>query len=48
MIKKKYIKPTTQIVEIQQRTTILIGSPDEYGMNNELITDDIYIVEEGW
>ena len=46
MIKKEYMKPAIQIVELKHRTTILAGSPDIYGMDKELVTDEDVL--EGW
>ena len=46
MIKKEYMKPTMQTVALKQRTAILAGSPDAYGMNKKLIDNEE--VEEGW
>ncbi len=45
MTKKTYMKPTMQTVALKQRTTILAGSPDAYGMNKSLSSEE---VEEGW
>ena len=45
MTKKEYMKPTMQTVELKQRTMILAGSVDAYGMNRQLQNDE---VEEGW
>ncbi|KWW32944.1 MAG: hypothetical protein F083_2566 [bacterium F083] len=44
--KKKFEKPTMQVIELQQRTQILAGSVDAYGMNNTLIEEEEVI--EGW
>ena len=46
MTKKAYMKPTMQTVVLTQRTAILAGSPDAYGMNKSLIDDEE--VSEGW
>jgi hypothetical protein len=46
MNKKAYMKPTMQIVALKQRTAILAGSPDAYGMNKKLIDNEE--VEEDW
>ena|GEM_PF-2334419 len=43
--KKAYMKPTMQTVVLTQRTAILAGSPDAYGMNKSLSSEE---VEEGW
>lgn len=45
MTKKTYMKPTMQTVALKQRATILAGSPDAYGMNKNLSSEE---VEEGW
>ena len=45
MIKKEYMKPTMQVVKIQQQCQILAGSLDANGMNNGLLDDE---VDEGW
>jgi len=39
------MKPTMQTVALKQRATILAGSPDIYGMNKSLSSEE---VEEGW
>ena len=36
MTKKAYMKPTMRTVELKQRTMILAGSLDQYGMNRQL------------
>lgn len=46
MNKKAYMKPAMQTVVLTQRTAILAGSVDEYGMNKSLIDDEE--VTEGW
>ena len=46
MTKKEYMKPTVQTVELKQRTMILAGSMDEYGMNKSVIEDEE--VDEDW
>ena len=46
MIKKEYMKPTMEVVEIDIHAQILAGSVDVYGMNEELIEDEE--VDEGW
>ena len=46
MTKKEYMKPTMKTVELKQRTMILAGSVDAYGMNKTLIEDEE--VDEGW
>ena len=43
MNKKHYIKPTIEVVKLQQQCQILAGS--DYGMNEELQNE---IVNEGW
>ena len=45
MIKKEYMKPTMQVVELQQKCQILAGSADANGMNNGLQGDE---VDAGW
>ena len=40
------MKPAMQTVVLTQRTAILAGSLDEYGMNKSLIEDEEVI--EGW
>ena len=44
-MKKQYMKPTMRVVELQQRTHILVGS-NNYGMNPDIVTDEE--VDEGW
>ena len=44
--KKAYMKPAMQTVVLTQRTAILAGSPDAYGMDKNLIEDEE--VSEGW
>ena len=46
MNKKAYMKPTMQTVELNNKTMILTGSPDEYGMNKNLTKDEE--VESAW
>ena len=46
MNKKAYMKPTMQTVELNNKTMILTGSPDEYGMNKKLTEDEE--VESAW
>jgi len=46
MTKKEYMKPTMQTVELKHRTMILAGSPDAYGMNTNLVTDEE--AEDAW
>ena len=36
MTKKEYMKPAMLTVELKQRTMILAGSLDQYGMNRQL------------
>ena len=36
MNKQAYTKPAMRTVELRQRTTILTGSKDRYGMNRQL------------
>ena len=45
MIKKEYMKPTMQVVELQQKWQILAGSADANGMNIDLLDDE---VDAGW
>lgn len=44
--KKAYMKPAMQTVVLTQRTAILAGSVDAYGMDKSLIEDEE--VTEGW
>ena len=46
MIKKEYMKPTMQTVELKHRTMILAGSVDAYGMNRNLVTDET--ADDAW
>lgn len=56
MNKKTYVHPTIEVVKIQGQTHMLIGSPDPYGMKNQLQIpttdpadpDPIEEVDEGW
>ena len=41
MTKKEYMKPTMLTVELRQRTMILAGSVDAYGMNRNLQEDEV-------
>ena len=45
MIKKEYMKPSMEVVVLQQKCQILAGSVDANGMNNGLIEEE---VTEGW
>ena len=45
MIKKEYMKPTMQVVELQHKCQILAGSVDANGMNIDLQDDE---VDAGW
>ena len=45
-MKKIYVKPMMQTVELNQRTMILSTSTDAYGMNKSLVASDE--VEEAW
>ena len=45
MIKKEYMKPTMQVVELQHKCQILAGSADAYGMNTGLQDEE---VTAGW
>ena len=44
MTKKEYMKPTMEVVKLQQQSQILAGS--SYGMKTELSSDDE--VEDAW
>lgn len=48
MTKKEYMKPTMKTVELKQRTMILAGSVDAYGMNRNLQSDPEDEVDEAW
>ena len=43
MTKKKYMKPTMEVVKIQQQSQILTGS--QQGLNDNLQNED---VDDGW
>lgn len=43
MVKKEYLKPTMEVVKIQQQSQILAGS--SYGMKTELSEEE---AEEAW
>ena len=45
MTKKEYMKPTMKTVDLKQRTMILAGSVDAYGMNKSVQNDE---VDEAW
>ena len=45
MTKKEYMKPTIEVVKIQQQCQILAGSVDTNGMNDMLLNEE---VDEGW
>lgn len=45
MTKKEYMKPTMKTVELKQRTMILAGSVDAYGMKMSVQDDE---VDEAW
>ena len=45
MTKKEYMKPTMKTVELNQRTMILAGSVDAYGMKKSVQDDE---VDEAW
>lgn len=45
MIKKEYMKPTMQVVEMQHKCQIMAESVNSYGMNESLQSEE---VEEGW
>ena len=44
-MKKEYIKPTMQVVKIQQQCQMLAGSLNANGMNDKLLEET---VTEGW
>ena len=46
MIKKDYMKPEMQTVELKHKCQILAGSVDANGMNNGLIEEET--VDVGW
>ena len=48
MTKKEYMKPTTRTVEMKQRTMILAGSVDAYGMNRNLQSATEDEVDSAW
>ena len=48
MTKKEYMKPTMKTVELKQRTMILAGSVDEYGMNRNLQSNSEDEVDSAW
>lgn len=41
MIKKDYMKPEMQTVELKHKCQILAGSVDPNGINDELINEDV-------
>ncbi len=45
MIKKEYMKPSMEVVVLQQKCQILAGSADANGMNTGLQGDE---VDAGW
>ena len=45
MTKKEYMTPTTEVVKLQQQSTLLAGSPNTYGVEKELQSEE---VTEGW
>jgi hypothetical protein len=45
MIKKEYMKPSMEVVILQQKCQILAGSADANGMNIDLQDDE---VDAGW
>lgn len=47
-MKKEYMKPAMETVELKYQCQMLAGSADAYGMNDELITDPTDPVTEGW
>ena len=40
-MKKEYMKPTMQMVELKHKCHILTGSVDANGMNNKLQNDEV-------
>ena len=48
MTKKEYMKPTMKTVELKQRTMILAGSVDTYGMNRNLQSNSEDEVDSAW
>ena len=46
MTKKEYQKPAMEVIELQNKSMILAGSADAYGMNKTLIEDEEVV--EGW
>ena len=44
-MKKEYMKPSMEVVKIQQQCQILVGSLDSNGMNKELLDAT---VDESW
>lgn len=44
-MKKQYMKPAMQVVELQHHMQLLQAS-NNYGMNPNIVTDDE--VDEGW
>ena len=46
MIKKEYMKPTMEVVKIQQQSQILAGS--SYGMNGNLQSNSEDEVDSAW
>lgn len=53
MKRKDYEKPTTQVVELQQRTMLLAGSAvdatrDDYGEANDGVVDPMNLVDGNW
>ena len=41
MTKKEYMNPTMQVVKIQQNCQLLAGSLNAYGVNDELIEEEV-------
>jgi hypothetical protein len=41
MTKKEYMNPTMQVVKIQQNSQLLAGSLNAYGVNDELIEEEV-------
>ena len=41
MTKKAYMKPVMEVEEMQHESQILAGSPDAYGMNTSLQSEEM-------
>ena len=44
-MKKEYMKPSMEVMELKQQCLILAGSVDTNGMNDILLNEE---VDEGW